>query len=247
MILAGALGVAAAAFAWSFGAAQTHAQTPSSDLSFTIEAEGESGCDTSGGDAVCFIDPGTEFALNVTLDELPEGVDMYEACEVVISYTGLESADDGSAEAWPDCGFPATFFEPGRLAMSCSIGIPPAGPSTYTGLIASNTFTCTESGAITLQNVGMGNTSLTQTVGSQFAEPADETLTITCGDEPTATSTPGPDTGTPALPTGLPPTGTGMPNDGASSTALWFAVAALLTLAAIGLGTLGWKAARSAR
>lgn len=246
--LVGALGALALLLTWGFGATQTSAQTPSPDLNFTIEADGESGCDTSDGDAVCYIDPGTEFALNVTLDEVPEEVTSYEAIEVVIAYTGLESADDGNTDAWPDCGFPATFFEPGRLAMSCALGLPPAEPSTHMGLIATNTFTCSESGTITLLNVGAGNTSLTQMVGVQYAEEADETLDITCGDPPTATNTPEPAaTATVAMPTALPGTGTGTEAGGGTSADIWLAVGALGLLAVVGLSTFGWTFARRTR
>ncbi len=245
--LAGALGVVALLLGWSFGTSmRVDAQTPHAGLNFTITAEGESGCDTSEGDAVCYIDPGTEFVLSVELGDLPSDIPSYEAFDIVINYTGLTSADDATTESWPDCGFPASFFEAGKVAMSCAIGIPPAEPSTYTGVLGTNTFTCDESGTITLANVGMGNTNLLQGIGFQFAEAADETLDITCGDEPTPTNTAAPPTV--ALPTALAPTGTaGVDQDGGTGTGVWLAIAALAIIAVAGMSAFGWRSARSVR
>jgi len=225
------------------------AQTPHEGLNFTITAEGEDGCDTSEGDAVCYIDPGTEFALSVELGELPSDIASYEAFEIVVNYTGLTSADDATTDSWPDCGFPASFFEPGKVAVSCAIGIPPATASTYTGVLTSNTFTCEESGTITLANVGMGNTSLIAILGSQYTEAADETLSITCGDPPTATNTAGPQATTaPPVPTALPPTGTGgIDQNGGTSAGIWLAIAGLAAFAVAGLSAFGWRNSRSVR
>jgi hypothetical protein len=139
--------------------------------------------------------------------------------------------------------------EPGKVAVSCAIGIPPATASTYTGVLTSNTFTCEESGTITLANVGMGNTSLIAILGSQYTEAADETLNITCGDPPTATNTAGPQATTaPPVPTALPPTGTGgIDQDGGTSAGIWLAIAGLAAFAVAGLSAFGWRNARSVR
>ena len=242
--LGGALGAIALLLSWSFGTMSAQAHTPHPGLNFTLVAEGQNGCDTSGGDTVCYIDPGTEFALNVVLESLPSDIPSYEGYDIVIEYTGLTSGDDASMSSWPDCGFPATFFDTGKVAMSCAVGVPPAGPSTYSGVIGTNTFTCDNSGTITLRH-GTGNTILTQILSSQHAEGegTGETLNITCGSPPTPTSTP-----QPAVPTALPGTGTAGPDHGGSTgTGLWIAIGVLLAAGAAGVGVFGRRFARVAR
>jgi hypothetical protein len=179
----------------------------------------------------------------VILASLPADVPSYEGYDIIINYTGLTSADDATTASWPDCGFPAQFFTAGKVAMGCSIGLPPAGPSTYIGLIGTNTFTCNSSGAITLKH-GVGNTILTETVGSQRAESADgsETLNITCGSRPPATATPKPTTQP-----GLPGTGNGGSQSSGTDLALWLAITALLVAGAAGAGAYGLRYARRTR
>lgn len=241
--VAGALGVLALLLSWGFGVnMRVHADTPHPGLNFSIEAEGEPGCNTEAGDAVCYIDPGTEFTVNVVLGALPDNIPSFEGYDTVVNYTGLTSADDATTDMWPDCAYPAVFFEAGKVAASCAVGIPPAGPSTYTGVIATNTFTCSESGTITLAGT-LGNTSLAETNALLHSEGADETLNITCGDEPTPTAT-----AAPPIPTALPGTGTaGAGGSGGTDAGIWLAIVALMTVAAAGLGMFGWKYTRSAR
>lgn len=237
----GVFAVALALFlSWGLTTVRVSAHSPHPGLNFTMTAEGEEDCDTSAGDTVCYIDPGTTFTLNVTLDSLPDGVSQYEAFDVTVEYTGLTSADNASTASWPDCGFPAQFFEEGLVAMSCAIGIPPAEPSTYTGLLGTNDFTCDESGAITLRH-GEGNTNLVEAISLIHGEGAGtaETLSITCGDRPTATPPP---TATPRP--GLPPSGSAGAAEG-SDSGLWAAIGALLAAAAAGLTVFGWRFARS--
>ena len=244
--LGGALGAIALLLSWSFGTMSAQATTPHPGLNFTLVAEGQNGCDTSGGDTVCYIDPGTEFSLNVVLESLPSDIPSYEAYDIAIEYTGLTSADDASTSSWPDCEYPAAGYPGvGKVLMGCVVGIPPAGPSTYAGVIGTNTFTCSESGTITLRH-GVGNTILTETLGvPQHAEGegTGETLNITCGSPPTPTSTP-----QPAVPTALPGTGTAGPDHGGSAgTGLWITIGALLAVAAAGAGVFGRRFARVAR
>lgn len=244
--LAGALGALALLLSWSFGSTmKADAHIPHTGLNYSIEAVGEDGCDTTEGDAVCYIDPGTEFTLEVTLDALPSDIPSYEAFDVRIEYSGLTSAGDADANAyWPDCGFPAVRLDAGFVAAACSIGIDPGTPSTYTGLMLSNTFTCDASGAISLAH-GDGKTDLLQTISLHHAEDADtmETLAITCGDPPVPTAT-----AAPPIPTALPGVGSAGPSqDNGPGTAVWLAIAALMMVAVGGLGAFGWRNARSAR
>lgn len=245
--LGGLVGALALLVAWSFGIAMhAEAHTPHEGLNFTIEAEGsQTGCSTSQGDAVCYVLPGSTFTLDVMLASLGD-IPSYEGYDIVVDYTGLTSADDASSSSWPSCGFPAQFFQPGKVAIGCTIGLPPAGASTYTGVIATNSFTCSNSGTITLHH-GSAYTILTEAVGVQHAEATDsrETLNITCGVAPTPTSTVPP---TPGQPTALPGTGTGgADQDGGTGAGLWVAIGVLLTVAIAGAGVFGWRFARVAR
>ncbi len=249
--LAGALGVLALLLSWSFGTSmKADAHIPHAGLNYSIEAEGESGCDTTEGDAVCYIDPGTEFTLNVTLDPLPSDIASYEVFDVRLEYTGLTSDDDADAAAyWPDCGFPAAHFKAGLIAAGCSIGFEPGTPSTYTGLMLTNGFTCSESGTISLVH-GDGQTDLLGTISEHHGEGEGtrETLDVTCGDPPTPTSTAAPPATPTALPATLPGTGTaGLDQDSSAGAGVWLAIAALMTVAIVGLGAFGWRKARSAR
>jgi len=149
---------------------------------------------------------------------------------------------------WPDCGFPATYFEPGQVAMGCAVGVPPAGPSTYTGVIGTNDFNCTESessGNTIVLVHGIANTAFTETVGAVHAEGdgTTETLTINCGEAPEPTDTAAAE----ATATALPPTGnaSGIVEDGGVSVVLWIAIGALLAAGAVGLGAFGWTRVRS--
>ncbi len=238
--LSGVLAAIALLLSWSFGSMDAHATIPAPGLNFSISAEGESGCDTTEGDATCYIDPGTEFTLSVTLDPLPSDIESYEGYDIYISYTGLTSADNASpADNWPDCGFPVTHFEAGIVAGGCSIGID-SGPSTYTGVLLANDFTCSDSGTISLV-AGDGSTDLLETVSEHHAEGAGtlETLNITCGSPPTATPLP--------VPTKLPGTGTAGPDhDGSSGSGLWLLIGVLVAGAA-GAGVIGRRLARAAR
>ena len=124
----------------------------------------------------------------------------------------------GSADHWPECGFPAKFYGQNFVALGCAMGLPPAGPSTYTGVIATNSFTCSQSGTVSLVH-STSSTDLVETVGAIHAEGVNtaESLLINCGQgpppaptqiqpgeqptgEPDGGATPGPS------PTRLPPT-----------------------------------------
>lgn len=250
--LVGALGALALLLGWSFGTnMKAEAHIPHPGLNYSIEAVGEDGCDTTEGDAICYIDPGTEFTLNVTLDALPDDIPSYEGFDVYLQYTGLTSGDDADAQAyWPDCGFPVAHFEAGLVAAGCSIGIEPGTPSVYDGIMLTNSFTCSESGTISLAQ-GDNKTDLLGTISEHHAESEGtlETLDITCGSPPTPTPT---STAVPAtdrpIPTALPATGTaGVDQDGGTGAGIWLAIAALMTLAAAGIGAFGWRFAGSAR
>ena len=243
-----ALGALALLLSWSFGTMSAQATTPHPGLTFTLAVEGNDGCDTSGGDAACDIDTGTQFTVDVVLESLPSDIPAYRGYDIAIEYTGVTSADDASMSSWPDCAYPATFFNPGLISMGCAVGVAPAPDSTYTGVIGTSTFTCDSSGTITLRH-GFGNTGLTQALTSEGqhaeGEGTGETLNITCAAVPPApTSTPAPA----VVPTALPGTGTAGPDHGGSAgTGLWITIGVLLAAGAAGAGVFGRRFARVAR
>jgi hypothetical protein len=241
LAIAGLAGGLALAIGLSFGIiSPAGAHTPHAGLDFTATALGQDDCDTSAGSTTCYIEPGSDFTLEVAL-ELPSDIASYEAMDVVIEYSGVTSDDTANLqEFWTDCGFPAAFFEPGRIGVGCAIGLPPAEPSTYEGVLITNGFTCEESGSITLKH-GVGNTILLETLGLEHAEAADEVLTIVCGDPPTATNTPEPGTATRAP--SLGDVGDG-PQSGTDSTT-WIVIGGLLAIAAVSAGAYAWRLGRS--
>jgi hypothetical protein len=211
---------------------------PHPGLNFTASVPGYPGCNTSQGDAQCYIPPGTTFTVNVTLDPLPSDIPSYRGYDIKMSYTGLTSADNASTAMWPDCGYPATYFEAGLVNMGCAVGLPPAGPSTYSGLVGTNDFTCSQSGAITLLQ-GDGDTDLNQDIGMVFSEAGTgEVLNITCGSPAVSTATP--------LPR-LTASGSAGSLSQADNHAVaqWLFIGSLMSLAAASLVVLGRRFARS--
>jgi hypothetical protein len=212
-------------------------------LNFTISVPSVPGCTTANGDAQCYIPPGTTFTLDVTLEALPSDITSYEGIDALLAYTGLTSANNASMASWPDCAYPATSYDTGQVTMGCTVGLPPAVPSTYTGVVGTNDFTCTQSGAIGLPH-GEGHTDLVEAVTLTHSEPGNaDTLTIGCGSPPTPTPTPAP-TPLPAL-VSSGSAGTLSEAGGNGSAALWLAIASLLTVAGAGFVVFGWRFARS--
>ncbi len=239
-----ALAAAVLFLAWTSAGTQVAAQNVQVDpaLNFSMTAVGEEGCDTTGGDTKCYIEPGSTFTLEVSLDSMPEAADSYEGFDIVLNYAGLTVVEDSAdPEAWPDCGFPATFYDAGLVAMSCAIGIE-SGPSTHLGVIGTAEFTCSASGSITMP-FGVGNTILQVDVATPVTEDAPETLTINCGERPTPTEEPeATATAAPALPvTGMP----GGTSDDGADAALWALIGALLTVGVAGVAVFGLRYARS--
>jgi hypothetical protein len=149
-----------------------------------IDGDTVDDCSTAAGEpATCSLAGGATFTLEVSLNSLPAGVPNYEGFDILLEYGGVSSKDNASAAAWPDCAFPASFFEPGLVALSCAAF---TAPSTYTGLIGTNEFNCTESGSITMAGSQEGETGLSSfaPVNRVYQEGTDETLTINCVEAP---------------------------------------------------------------
>jgi hypothetical protein len=256
LALLGATIAATAALAlWALtGAASAHEPHPGLDFSAAATGAGISDCDTTGGDTECILEPGQTFTIEVSLDEIPADEPEYGGFDIIINYTGVTSMDNASTDSWPDCEFAATHYEPGVVAMACAIGVPPAEPSTYTGVIGTNDFECTDHGSVALV-AGTGNTDYVSPDLAIHAEGAGtaETLTIFCGEPPTptpgapgATNTPAGPAATPtagARPTALPGTGGGTSTGGSDAT-LWMVFGAVLAAGAAGCTGLAWKFAR---
>ncbi len=127
------------------------AQTPVSGLSLWIGIDGVPNCDTQSGDASCNLTPGSTFLVAAHLDPLPTSVTSYGGYDIDLTYTGVTANQDASTDAWPDCSFPASSYDtPGEVQFACAVGLPPATGSTYSGVIGTTSFTCTQSGGVTL-------------------------------------------------------------------------------------------------
>jgi hypothetical protein len=232
---------------WSSGMARVSAHSPHPGLNFTVSVPSVPGCTTAQGNAPCFMQPGTAFTVNVTLGALPADILSYEGFDILLSYAGVTSADNASTASWPDCAFPAIAYDTGLVNVACTIGVPPAGPSTYAGLVATDDFTCAQSGTISLAQ-GVGSTDLIEAAGTVHAElDGHDTLTISCG----APATPTPTRVPTPMPTPMPvlgstgSAGTLSGGGGNGSAALWLAMAALLTVAGAGFVVFGRRFAHS--
>jgi hypothetical protein len=241
MALGGALVVMAALLAgFSAGSPRQALAAEHPGVNFTVAVPGYSGCDTSAGNAQCYIPPGTTFTVNVTLGSLPSDVPGHEGYDIKLAYSGVTSQDNASVDSWPDCAYPAyTYDTAGVVQMGCAIGIDSTA-STYTGLVGTAGFTCAASGSITLEH-GSGSTDLFQSISQILWEPGgSETLNITCGSPPTATTPP-----TATRAPGLGPSGVGDALDGNDgTTALWLAIASLGALTMVALAAMSWRLSR---
>jgi hypothetical protein len=252
-----ALAIAALLVAWGqHAASNANAQIPipSEGIEFSLSVNN---CDTRDGDVgKCVLDPGEEFVVNVSLDSLPDiegyGAEGYEGFDIQVLYTGaLTSMDNPDTSSWPDCGFPAHFITPGEAVLfACSLDVG-SSPSTYTGVIGTLGFTCSEDEAFdnTISLVhGSSDTGIQGLFGvAAEGEGTTDTLTIHCGEPPTPTPEPDEGDGGAATATALPPTGNALASDGdgGTGTALWITIGALLAAAAAGMGALGLRFGRS--
>lgn len=202
------LGTLVLGLAWTWNSRAVHAQNPAPGLNFTISVAGVPGCETTNGDKTCVIAVGSAFTLNFNLNHLPNGVARYLGYDADLTYSGVQPQGDPNTDAWPDCAFPATGpAQGGNLTFACATGVPPAGPSSYTGTIATVAFTCAQPGSIVLNN-GDGQTDLDNESNELLYEAtATETLTINCSSGPGAvTPVPAGTTASGPTATRLPPT-----------------------------------------
>jgi len=193
----------------------TFAVLPDLDVSIAVDvnSDGTYDCNSSPQRSVCDVAAGASFTLDFKVNSIPDGF-TYQGYNALVSYSTdalevdrnsfVQSADP---DVWPDCVFAATAFPPlpGLLAnqfgAGCAIGLPPALPSRYEGLLYRVDITCDGPGpaTITLEQGAEGETHILEDISLEKGEAADEGLIITCGAmvENTPTNTPGGATNTP--------------------------------------------------
>jgi hypothetical protein len=159
--------------------------TPNPGLNFWISIEGVPACGTQHGDATCTIPPGSTFVIDVHLDPLPPEIPSYGGYDIRLEYFGVTANHDASTAMWPDCVFPAeSYMYEGIVLFACAVGVPPAGGSTYSGVIGTNSFVCVQSGGVSLIP-GITNTDLVEfdNISRTNAEDVrvSDKLTISCG------------------------------------------------------------------
>lgn len=243
---------------------------------YSIAVAGVPGCDTTSGDAVCDLALDSTFVVDVTLESLPSNVPQYTGIDIRLAHSGVTPQGVPSFDPWPDCAYPAELARADNLLFGCAIGIAPAEPSSYTGLVATMTFSCRQSGTVGLVH-GKQYPSVTDAdEHAAHAESADatETLTINCvaGGAMPPTPTQPEDRGPTIAPAGIteepagqvtatapagtqataatstPPSGEGEGDGGGGLNGGVIAIVVVVAVAvAGGLGLLGWRLLRSRR
>jgi len=127
----------------------------------------------------CVIQPGSTFNVLVDLNALDPAVTSYGGFDVHLLTDGVQ-ADSSWRFLWPDCGFPAQDFEPGDIHFACAVGIK-AKPSSYVGSLASTTFTCDQTGSITLVHGPLNTDVVSSDLYPHSETAADEVLRVVCG------------------------------------------------------------------
>jgi hypothetical protein len=238
LFAAPAVALAAAALFLALGPgsgdkAQADFPHPGLNVSFGIG----SSCDSDAGPTTCVVAAGATATLDIKLTSLG-GVEI-NGYDSVIDYDTVTfnnaSAVQTGAGTWTGCVFATGVISnsPTEIIGGCTVGItaPPAGATTYTGVLYHVDFTCPASApespvTFTLVN-GAGFTSILDPNSQAHGEAANETLTVTCGapigggtDTPVpptiaATNTPVPTTPATVGPTNTP---TNTPTTGPTNT-----------------------------
>lgn len=151
-------------------------------LSIDSDANGLADCGTRTGEkSACDMASGTQFKASVNVLALSPGLTNYGGFDASIAFAGVAS-EHKSDVLWPDCGFPATYYDREFLAFGCVLPVGVA-TSSYVGPIGQTLFICAASGSITLEH-GSGNTAILRNDGISINEAPSggEQLTINCGE-----------------------------------------------------------------
>jgi len=170
-------------------------------LEYSLAAPAGGGtCDSApDGAGVCVITQGSNFVTEVTLSDI-SGLGNAAYVANAVTWVVSNQADivpkfDATA-TWPECVFLAP-APPPNINVGCSVGVAPAPQSsTFTGVVATASFNCINSGTISLLH-GPSDTLITDTKNVSHDELGPDSLTVTCAEAtftplPTATSTPPP-------------------------------------------------------
>jgi len=192
--LVAALAIAGVLAGLLLGSAQTSAHTPHPGLSFAIgiNIDGDSDNDCGTGvpmsvgngapdpvsvqvsNTTCEIRENAAFRANVYL--MANGGLAADGLTSHVTFTGVASSDRGDS-VWEGCAFEATAFDVGFENTGCATGLPPAGPLTGVGLIATFMFLCTDDGSITLDPT---ETVVTDEELEEHGEAGPDMLTVDC-------------------------------------------------------------------
>jgi hypothetical protein len=184
--LAFAIALAVLLFAASGSDRQVDA-TQDNAVEFTLHAGGASTAGDEKEAVNLFV--GVPFQVAVSLDAVPFD---YSALAVTVNYSGaLEGQFENDDKAGPDVVWPHCVLEapappiPGFLNAGCAIGLPPAGPSTFTGDVWTAEITCAQEGSGTLSlNHGKADTLVVSEGNAPFHEAGPDIINVSCVEEP---------------------------------------------------------------
>jgi hypothetical protein len=196
---------------------------PGIDFSIAVGTQ----CDSTVGPTICTFNPGDTFTLDMKLNHIPAffatppppppptpppppGAPVpfaYDSYDAIVAFTGVNLIvaslvqTPPAPDVWPDCGAPGSQHQEGQLAAGCLEPIG-ASPSVYTGVLWHVNFQCPDTptaATIALLN-GPGTDVVDENLTAHGEDVGYESLTINCGNPPTATPT----AGTPGLATPTP-------------------------------------------
>jgi alpha-tubulin suppressor-like RCC1 family protein len=177
-------------------ATPTPTSQPTSGVGFSlgIDVNGDNlnDCGTRPSEpAKCSIPIGAQFQVRFFLNSLPVGVPLYGGYDAHALFQGIATKHMVQLTDWPGCSLAAgPAYLPGVVAFGCTVGVG-APNSSYLGLMARMTFTCTASGSVSLLH-GQGNTELVSPGLIQYTEGEniEESLDVNCLTLPAPTPTP---------------------------------------------------------
>jgi hypothetical protein len=158
------------------------AHEPHAGLDFSINVRGANCGTQAGAPSKCLAELQDTFTLEVRLDSLPPDISEYAAFDLFVTYSGVTSLNNPSAQKWPQClNEVSNTSNPGEVRWAC---VPaPGDPSAYTGPIGTLDFNCPAAGGTINLVHGIGDgTALVEPAIVSHAEGQGtmESLTINC-------------------------------------------------------------------